>query len=44
MMTVATKYSPIYRVTYITTGDIKNNGLNVITTVEATYHDVDPNN
>lgn len=40
----ATKYSPMYRVTYIASGDINTNGLDVITTVEATYHDVDPNN
>ena len=38
------KYSPMYRITYIASGNINNDGMDIITTIEATYHDVDPNN
>ena len=42
--TTPTKQSPIYKITYIASGDIETNEIHIITTVEATYHDVDPNN
>ena len=42
--TVASKYSPMYRITYIASGNVNTDGIDIITTIEATYHDVDPNN
>jgi len=40
----ATKHSPMYRITYLASGNIESNGMDIVTIVEATYHDVDPNN
>ena len=42
--TTATKYSPMYKLTYIASGNINSDNIDIISTIEATYHDVDPNN
>jgi hypothetical protein len=42
--TEATKYSPMYRITYLASGNVNTNQMTIVTIVEGTYHDVDPNN